>query len=298
MDIIFLSRAQYLRDREYLLHLLPKNGVVAEVGVADGVFSTAIYDIATPIRFHLIDTWEHLTPKEYCETDAVKFSSDEKQTKNYTRVARRFKKEIYNENVKMNKGFSATILGKFPDKYFDWVYIDANHDYEHVREDLEIVLPKIKEEGLICGHDYLEFNPLTKTKYGVIQAVGEFCLDHGWEIVNLTGEDMFKSYVLRRKGLKNRIVIVADKKLYLALYEICGNLIKKQPYILKENCNIEIISNDLSEEDVNPIRKIIPNFQLKRIEDSDYTPMQERSRTCFDSINLTYDRYDTTIEIF
>ena len=298
MAVIFSSRAQYLDNREHLLHLLPKNGVVAEIGVASGVFSTAIYDIVTPSRFHLIDTWEHLTPEEYCETHADKFSSEEKQDENYANVVRRFKREIDVGKVKINKGFSSEILSKCPDDYFDWVYVDANHDYKHVKEDLETVLPKMKEGGLICGHDYLEFNPLTKTKYGVIQAVGEFCLDNGWEVVNLTGEDLFKSYVLRRKGAKTRIAIVVDKLSYLSLYEVCGTLIKNRPYVLEENCDVEIISNDLDEGDVRPIRKFIPDFQLKRIEDSDYIRMQERSKTFFDCSNLTYLKYDITIEIY
>jgi predicted O-methyltransferase YrrM len=55
-----------------------------------------------------------------------------------------------------------------PDKSRDLVYIDASHNYEDVKQDIEDWLPKIREGGIICGHDYSEhFYP------SVIQAVKE-----------------------------------------------------------------------------------------------------------------------------
>ena len=67
----------------------------------------------------------------------------------------------------------------------DFVYIDASHDYESVKRDIELWKPKICAGGFIGGHDY-SFHFM-----GVIKAVGEafkkpehvFC-DASW-IVNL-----------------------------------------------------------------------------------------------------------------
>lgn len=42
----------------------------------------------------------------------------------------------------------------FPDEYFDWVYIDANHQYDFIREDLKIYYKKVKRGGFITGDDY------------------------------------------------------------------------------------------------------------------------------------------------
>lgn len=42
----------------------------------------------------------------------------------------------------------------FADGSIDIVYIDANHDYEEVKKDIEAWLPKIKKGGIISGHDY------------------------------------------------------------------------------------------------------------------------------------------------
>lgn len=59
------------------------------------------------------------------------------------------------------------IASKFMDHTFDMVFIDACHEYESVRLDLEIWVPKLRVGGLICGHDYHESWP------GVVQAVDE-----------------------------------------------------------------------------------------------------------------------------
>jgi hypothetical protein len=42
----------------------------------------------------------------------------------------------------------------FPDNSLDFVYIDANHSFGHVAMDLMIWLDKVREGGVISGHDY------------------------------------------------------------------------------------------------------------------------------------------------
>lgn len=36
----------------------------------------------------------------------------------------------------------------------DLVFIDGNHDYESVKEDIQLQIPKLKSGGLLAGHDY------------------------------------------------------------------------------------------------------------------------------------------------
>jgi predicted O-methyltransferase YrrM len=60
---------------------------------------------------------------------------------------------------------------KFEDKSLDFVFIDASHEYEDVKNDIIAWLPKVKTGGIIAGHDYYvdsyDYFP------GVKQAVGE-----------------------------------------------------------------------------------------------------------------------------
>ena len=57
----------------------------------------------------------------------------------------------------------------FSNEYFDFIYIDGDHDYEAVRSDLEVWYPKLKKFGVMCGDDFGH-----PSGFGVIQAVTEF----------------------------------------------------------------------------------------------------------------------------
>lgn len=73
--------------------------------------------------------------------------------------------EIYKRNleiagvesyIKDIKSISWEAANKFPDKYFDFVYIDAGHTYEAVIKDIKAWLPKVRDGGIISGHDYYD----------------------------------------------------------------------------------------------------------------------------------------------
>jgi len=55
----------------------------------------------------------------------------------------------------------------FPKQYFDLVFIDADHKYSSVMEDINNWFPLVKSGGLLTGHDY------GGSKKGVKQAVDE-----------------------------------------------------------------------------------------------------------------------------
>lgn len=62
---------------------------------------------------------------------------------------------------------SSEAVNDIPDD-LDFVYIDGNHTYEHVKEDIELYYPKIKEGGVLGGHDF------SSSFLGVCKAVMEF----------------------------------------------------------------------------------------------------------------------------
>ena len=41
----------------------------------------------------------------------------------------------------------------FPDESLDLVFLDADHRYEYFKQDIQLWLPKVKNGGVICGHD-------------------------------------------------------------------------------------------------------------------------------------------------
>ena len=71
------------------------------------------------------------------------------------------------DNIKLHMDFSYNIYNKFEDGLFDFIYIDANHEYDEVKKDIELYLPKLASNGIIGGHDYHEVWP------DVVDAVNE-----------------------------------------------------------------------------------------------------------------------------
>lgn len=67
----------------------------------------------------------------------------------------------------------------YPDGFFDFVYIDADHTHEAVAADLEAWWPKLKDGGLFCGDDYAYCDNPGEGRYGVVEAVDEFMARHG-----------------------------------------------------------------------------------------------------------------------
>ena len=57
-------------------------------------------------------------------------------------------------NVKIIKEWSIPAALQFPDEYFDFVYIDGDHSYTAVLQDLKAWGPKVKAGGFLGGHDY------------------------------------------------------------------------------------------------------------------------------------------------
>jgi len=60
----------------------------------------------------------------------------------------------YENKIRWIKMKSAEAAGLFLDESLDFVYIDGNHSYDSVREDVSLYYPKLKEGGLFSGHDY------------------------------------------------------------------------------------------------------------------------------------------------
>lgn len=67
------------------------------------------------------------------------------------------------------------------DGSLDWAYIDADHRYKAVRNDLRVWFPKVRKGGVFSGHDYINYGS-GKNAFGVIRAVDEFCEEYGYKI--------------------------------------------------------------------------------------------------------------------
>ena len=170
-------------SREELVARLPKNGNVAEIGVDKGDFSRVILNQSNPKKLILIDPWiEMLDIKDLQSVHQEKYNS----------VVEMFKGD---DRVNILKKSSADALQDVANTSLDWIYIDGDHKYDGCLHDLENYATKVKDDGYICGHDWVT-SP--KKGFGVNEAVAKFIKDTGFILCGLTNESNFKSYILAK----------------------------------------------------------------------------------------------------
>ncbi|MGH8014377.1 MAG: class I SAM-dependent methyltransferase [Candidatus Binataceae bacterium] len=187
-------RAAREDDRTRLLRLLPHNAVCAEIGVLEGDFSERIIALTRPRRLHLIDPWKFEPGATYERAVYGRAHAHDQahMDEMCERVRERFEQEIRTGAVVMHRASSLEAAGHFENEYFDFIYIDANHQYEFVRQDLETYCPKVKTGGFITGDDY---GVSGWWGDGVTRAVDEF-VTRGGCVRRRTRDSQF---VLRRR---------------------------------------------------------------------------------------------------
>ena len=170
----------YMTPRIEFLRKLPKEGIVAEIGVSKGKNAENIYLMSKPATLYLIDSWCDRT-----KTGDYRVRNNWENI--YLQVCDRFRSK---KNIIIIRKDSVDASNDFPNEYFDWVYIDAGHSFESCHEDLHAWFPKIKKHGYITGHDYNDDEEAIAKGYGVKRAVDEFCKELGLRI-SFTSTDIF-----------------------------------------------------------------------------------------------------------
>lgn len=117
--------------------------VGVEIGVEEGMFSEALLKRVDGITLHGVDPW--LAYEGYREhVDQNKLDGF------YQTTLERLKKY----NFRPIRSFSHHAADLFPDESLDFVYIDGNHEFFFVVQDLHCWVPKVKKGGIVAGHDY------------------------------------------------------------------------------------------------------------------------------------------------
>lgn len=77
------------------------------------------------------------------------------------------KKHNLQDYISVIKSCSWEAAALFEDNSLDFVFVDADHQYESVKKDIIAWYPKLKAGGIMAGHDYI-------SKFGVAEAVNSF----------------------------------------------------------------------------------------------------------------------------
>lgn len=181
---------QDVDGRRLLLKSLPKHSVGAEVGVWQGDFSQRILRTVKPRMLYLIDPWtfSHEPDVEGAWYAGAIAKSQADMDGIAQKVSARF---AQTPQVKILRASSSDAASSIP-AGLDWVYIDGDHRYEAVREDLEVYSKLVGPGGLVGGDDYKAGG-----WYGdaVQRAVNEFIGTNRAEILFVRGNE----YLLRMR---------------------------------------------------------------------------------------------------
>lgn len=132
---------------------LPNNSTLAEVGVADGKSVLCLADelrkLGKTFTLYMIDSMDYGGKEQMI-----------------TIVNNAIEAGI--SGVKFFPYSSLEAAGKFPDVHFDFVFIDSSHLYVETKLEIRKWYPKIKEEGILAGHDYFSHDEVNRAVNEVI----------------------------------------------------------------------------------------------------------------------------------
>ena len=116
--------------------------VGAEIGVCKGEFSEKIARVG--LKLYAIDPWkvykEYIEPGGQARFDFL-YEHTQRTLKPYP-------------NCTIVRKTSMEAVGDFADESLDFVYIDGNHDFRYIAEDLAEWSKKVRKGGIVSGHDY------------------------------------------------------------------------------------------------------------------------------------------------
>lgn len=170
---------------------LELTGKGVEIGVWHGSFSELILNQSSLSVLYCVDPWQTFSREEY---DDGANASQQEQDERYQFTVNRLSK--FKDRSVIIRKTSKEAVAEFHDGELDFIWIDGNHGYEYVKEDLNLWWPKMRVGALFSGDDYL-FTPEGKTP--VKDAVDEFMREINQKFYLTTQEKFPRWYCI--KGL-------------------------------------------------------------------------------------------------
>ena len=175
-------------ERLCLLGAMAASGAkrVFEIGINEGNFFHEVFShptLSTKIKeYHAIDPWPE---------DIFRYCYSKNNRKAFYAFIKKVVKLKVWKQINIIREYSYNVYQKYPDEYFDFGFLDGNHEEEGIRADIENFFPKIRKGGVLTGHDY-DYKPKRKgEKWKVKEVVNEIFGDrvvvfpgHIWMVHN------------------------------------------------------------------------------------------------------------------
>ena len=118
----------------------------AEIGTGTGTNALTLKRNNPDCELYCIDSW--------AVYDGIHDLTDAQKLKEWQANARHRLKPY--EDIHIINKLSMDAVKDFDDNSLDFVYIDANHEWPYVTQDLFYWSKKVRPGGIVSGHDYLK----------------------------------------------------------------------------------------------------------------------------------------------
>lgn len=197
------NRLEFLKE---MLSQIP-NGKGIEVGTFKGELSIEVLKMWDG-TLYMLDVWRPLGDEYVDSSNHANFEQG------VFRDAMNNIQGLEDRGV-MIRATSEVGANIFADESLDFAYIDANHAYAFVKQDIALWWPKVKKGGWLCGHDYIKMDWWNDPKFdkngidkhiwnengyfgmfGVNPAVEEFCKSNG--LNSYITDEFFGSWFVKK----------------------------------------------------------------------------------------------------
>lgn len=144
----------------------------AEIGVWKGAYAALFCQAHPSIHMLCVDPW--LSYPAWLDTKNA--MPIEQATRIMNEAYETAQATLAGLNCTIVRAFSVDAAKDVADRSLDFVFIDGNHVYEAVLEDLAAWVPKVRPGGLVAGHDYRVF--ANKPTIHVVKAVQDYTQAH------------------------------------------------------------------------------------------------------------------------
>ena len=131
-------------------YFLKKKLVGVEIGVWKGKNTKSILKELNIELLYLIDIWKNYN--NY-------FRFEKNNDKYYNKIVNKYKN---NPKVIIIRNYSEIAVKEFKDNSLDFVYIDGNHHYNFIYNDINNWFKKVRFKGILSGHDISNFKDVLK----------------------------------------------------------------------------------------------------------------------------------------
>lgn len=164
-----------------ILRRLPSDRLVtvAEVGVYDGRLSAFLLHGRQDLTLLMVDRWAEVPPDHRYHRTSLMGKTSAKDWRDIKQLALDAT-TFAGTRAQVHPGESREVAKRIPLQSVDLVFVDADHTYEGVLEDLTAWYPTVRSGGYIGGHDWdhpEEHLPHDQKQWNVRGAVEYFFLN-------------------------------------------------------------------------------------------------------------------------